>query len=125
VRVIELEPPGREQQVDEAMALLQLDHLVESRIHGVGQRPGTKDLVGRLDLVEIDLERRLAFRLSICCHTNSHRAGQRASRSGGRLAAANAAPTAHPDPAVLARQSPTVHHFDGDIEHLFGVGGGT
>jgi len=56
VGIVELESTGREQQVNETSTLLQLDHLIKGRVHGVGQRPSAEDFPGRLHFAEVDLK---------------------------------------------------------------------
>jgi hypothetical protein len=52
VGVVEFERAGREEQLDEASTLLELDDFVERGVDGVGQRLGAEDLACGLDLGE-------------------------------------------------------------------------
>ena len=64
IGIVKLEASRCKQQLDKVPPLLQLDHLVKGRIHGVRQRARAENLLGRLDLGEINLKRRLALRCS-------------------------------------------------------------
>src|ERR1700730_17752028 len=60
--IVQLQRSGLEQEVHQPLALLELNDLVQRGIHRLGERFRAEDVARRIDLLEVDLEGRLASR---------------------------------------------------------------
>jgi hypothetical protein len=59
--IIQRQRIGVEQQVEQFQPLLPFDDLLERHVNRVGQRLGAEDLLGGIDFLGVDFERRLAL----------------------------------------------------------------